>query len=143
MRQEAVVKIPVNLDPVQTAPFLCAGVTVFNSLRHQQVKPGETIAIQGLGGLGHLGLQYARKMGYRVVAISSSSVKQDYAFELGAHHFIDTSTQDVSDELLKLGGAKLIMITAPNPDIIGQYTKGLAWQGKLLLLTRECLICQT
>ncbi|VTT78174.1 unnamed protein product [Fusarium fujikuroi] len=140
VRQEAIVKIPANLDPVQTAPFLCAGVTVFNSLRHLQLKPGDTVAIQGLGGLGHLALQYARKMGFRVVAISSSSAKRDYAFELGAHHFIDTSTQNVTDELLELGGAKLIMLTAPNPTGMGQYMNGLCFQGKLLLLTHKRLL---
>lgn len=95
------------------------------------------MAIQGLGGLGHLGIRYARKMGFRVVATSSSSAKRDYAFELGAHHFIDTSTDNPSDEPLKLGGAKLFMITAPNPRIIGEYTNGLCWQGRLLVLTRE------
>ena len=128
-------RIPRGSDPVQTAPLLCAGVTVFNSMRHQKIPAGELVAIQGLGGLGHMGIQYANKMGFRVVAISRSSAKREDAKRLGAHHFIDTSKQDGPTELLRLGGAKMIVITAPNPDVIGQYTRSLSWQGKLLLLT--------
>jgi D-arabinose 1-dehydrogenase-like Zn-dependent alcohol dehydrogenase len=85
MRTEAVVRVPKEMDPAQAAPLLCAGVTVFNGLRKQEVVPGSLVAVQGLGGLGHLALQYASKMGYRVAAISSSDAKKDFATKLGAH----------------------------------------------------------
>ncbi|KAJ3499443.1 hypothetical protein NLG97_g333 [Lecanicillium saksenae] len=134
LRSEAVVALPKDLNPVDAAPLLCAGVTMFTSMRHQNVRPGETVAIQGLGGLGHLGVQYAAKMGYSVVVISGDASKENDAFALGAHHFIDAKAKDAACELKKLGGAQLIVITAPNPNIIGQYTDCLKWGGKLLVL---------
>lgn len=87
LRSEAAVRISKDLDPAEIAPLLCAGVTVFNGLRKQDVVPGSLVAIQGLGGLGHLALQYASKMGYRVAAISSSDAKKDFASRLGAHEY--------------------------------------------------------
>ncbi len=110
-------------------------MTVFNSLRHMAVKPGEVVAIQGLGGLGHLAVQTANRMGYRVVAISRGADKEAFARELGAHDYVDTTTQDAGDELRKLGGAKLIMTTAPSADGMGALLKGLGPMGKLLILS--------
>lgn len=130
--------MPKDADPVQAASFLCAGLTVFNSIRHQNIGPGETVVIQGIGGLGHLGIQYARKMGFRVIAVSTSNAKREFAMELGAHHYINSSECDVAEEINKLGGAKLVVLTAPNPNLMGQYTACLTWQGKLLILARKC-----
>ncbi|PHH89625.1 hypothetical protein CDD83_5641 [Cordyceps sp. RAO-2017] len=110
-------------------------------MRQQGVRPGETVAIQGIGGLGHLGIQYARKMGYRVVAISSGGAKRELALQLGAHHYIDSSATSVTEEVRKLGGAKMIVITAPDPNLMGQYTACLAWQGKLVILARNTTAC--
>lgn len=99
--------------------------------------PGETVAIQGIGGLGHLAIQYARKMGYRVVAISSGESKRELALRLGSHEYIDASQQDPVEALLELGGAKMVICTAPDAKTIGQYVAALQWQGKLLILARK------
>ena len=108
LRSEAVVNVPTDIDPVEYAPILCAGITVFNSIRKMNVPPGEIVAIQGLGGLGHLALQYANKMGYKVVALSSGDSKRDFAKKLGAHEYINTSEEDVCKKLMEMGGAALI-----------------------------------
>lgn len=89
LRTEAAVRIPEGVDSAEVAPLLCAGVTVFNGLRKQDIIPGSLVAVQGLGGLGHLALQYASKMGFRVAAISSSAAKKDFATDLGAHELVD------------------------------------------------------
>ncbi|KAF5018570.1 hypothetical protein F66182_9444 [Fusarium sp. NRRL 66182] len=128
------VKVPTDVEPVSLAPFLCAGVTAFNSIRHQNIQPGEIVAIQGVGGVGHLAIQYARKMGYHVVAISSGDSKRELAAQLGSHEYIDASKQDPVEALLKLGGAKMVVCTAPDANTIGQYVAALQWQGKLLIL---------
>jgi NADPH:quinone reductase-like Zn-dependent oxidoreductase len=94
LRTEAIVRIPTNVDPASVAPLLCAGVTVFNSIRNMHITPGETVAVLGLGGLGHLAIQYAARMGYRVVALSSSGEKEHFAKKLGAHDYIDGSKGD-------------------------------------------------
>jgi len=134
LRAEAAVKIPEHVDAAKYAPILCAGVTVFNSMRQQHIPPGSTVAVQGLGGLGHLALQYANKSGYRVVALSRDGKKEKFARELGAHEYIDGSKGDVGEQLQKLGGADLIVATAPNPKVITPLLKGLARKGKLLIL---------
>ncbi|KJZ79676.1 hypothetical protein HIM_01145 [Hirsutella minnesotensis 3608] len=134
LRSEAATRIPKDVDPVQAASFLCAGVSVFNSMRHQRVMPGETVVVQGIGGLGHLAIQFARKMGYRVIAVSTSDSKRDLAMELGAHHFINSTEKDVTEEILKLGGAKLVLLTAPVPSLMSQYVNCLTWQGKVLIV---------
>jgi len=134
LRTEAVVKVPEDVDPVEYAPILCAGITVFNSIRKLGITPGELVAIQGLGGLGHLAVQYACKMGYKVVALSSGDRKRAFAMELGAHLYIDTSKEDPCEKLMELGGAALIVCTAPNPKSIGPLTGGLGAGGKLLVL---------
>ena len=137
LRSEAVVHVPSEVDPAAYAPILCAGVTVFNSMRHMNIPSGEVVGIQGLGGLGHLALQYAARMGFRVVALSSSGSKEKFARELGAMEYIDSSKESQHEGLQKLGGAAMIVCTAPNPEIMGDLLNGLAPFGKLLLLARE------
>lgn len=137
LRAEAAVRVPDHVDAAKYAPILCAGVTVFNSMRHMKIPVGETVAIQGIGGLGHLAIQYANQFGYRVVAISRGSAKEEFARQLGAHHYIDTNKEDASDALQKLGGAALIVTTAPNASDITPLMRGLAVVGKLLFLSRE------
>jgi len=134
LRSEAVVRIPKEADPAAFAPLLCAGVTVFNSLRQQKILPGEIVGVQGLGGLGHLALQYTSKMGYKTVAISSSSSKEKFARELGAHTYIDGSKVDPGEALQKMGGAACIILTAPNAELIPKLLNGLGPLGKLLIL---------
>ncbi|UKZ74521.1 hypothetical protein TrVFT333_002191 [Trichoderma virens FT-333] len=119
----------------ESRPLLCAGVTVFNGIRKLHVEQGAIVAVQGLGGLGHLAVQYANKMGYEVAVLSSGDDKAAFAKELGAHHYINTKKVDGPAELAKLGGASIIVQTAPNPGIIGRLVNGLAPGGKLLCLT--------
>ncbi|TAQ88866.1 hypothetical protein B7494_g2800 [Chlorociboria aeruginascens] len=135
LRVEAVVRVPTDVDPAVYAPILCAGITVFNSIRKLNITAGELVAIQGLGGLGHLAVQYANMMGFRVVALSSGDKKRDFAKRLGAHEYIDTSKDDPSAKLMEMGGAALIVCTAPNPKAIGPLTGGLDVGGKLLILS--------
>ncbi|KAL2192785.1 chaperonin 10-like protein [Corynascus similis CBS 632.67] len=134
-RSEATVRVPTHVNAAKYAPALCAGMTVFNSLRHMDVKPGETVAVQGLGGLGHLAVQAAQRMGYRVVAISRGADKEAFARQLGAHEFVDTSKEDPGGALRRLGGAKLIMTTAPSAKVMGTLLQGLGPLGKLLILS--------
>jgi D-arabinose 1-dehydrogenase-like Zn-dependent alcohol dehydrogenase len=126
--------VPKELDPAEAAPLLCAGVTVFNGIRKMHVEQGNIVAVQGLGGLGHLAVQYANKMGYEVAVISTSDDKADFAKKLGAHHYINAKKSDVGEELNKLGGASIIVQTAPNPKAISPLVQGLAPEGKLLNL---------
>ena len=116
------------------APLLCAGVTTFNSLRNQKIIPGELVAVQGLGGLGHLALQYSSKMGYRTVAISSSGDKEKFARDLGAHEYVDASKGDIGEALQKMGGAACVILTAPNAKLIPSLLQGLGPLGKILVL---------
>lgn len=132
--QEAIASIPDELSSAEAAPLLCAGITVFNALRNSGIKPGNVVAIQGIGGLGHLAIQYAAKMGMRTVAISTSDDKKSLASNLGAHHFINAKEQDTVDELQKLGGASLILATAPNSKAISSVVDGLGPNGKLLVV---------
>ncbi|KAL9606099.1 MAG: hypothetical protein Q9179_000725 [Wetmoreana sp. 5 TL-2023] len=136
LRSEATVSVPADVDPAAFCPLLCAGVTVFNSMRQQHVPSGELVAVQGLGGLGHLAVQYASKMGYRTVALSSSGAKEQFARDLGAHEYIDGSKVDHAEALQKLGGASLILSTAPEPSTIGKLVNGLGILGKLVILAR-------
>jgi D-arabinose 1-dehydrogenase-like Zn-dependent alcohol dehydrogenase len=137
LRSEAGVRIPKDVDAAEAEPLLCAGVTVFNGIRQQNIIGGGTVAIQGLGGLGHLALQYSRKMGYRTVALSRDASKKDFATQLGATDYVDGSQGDTGEALQKLGGADLIVVTAPNPKIIPGLIGGLAPRGKLLILARK------
>ena len=134
LRTEAVVRVPTDVDPVQYAPILCAGITVFNSIRKLHITAGDLVAVQGLGGLGHLAVQYANKMGYKVVALSSGDKKRDFAMKLGAHEYIDTSKDDPAKKLMEMGGAALIVCTAPNPKAISPLTAGLEVGGRILVL---------
>ena len=132
--KEAIAAIPEELSSAEAAPLLCAGITVFNALRNSGIKPGDIVAVQGIGGLGHLAIQYAAEMGMRTVAISTSDNKKDLAKELGAHHFINTDEKDAAEELQNLGGAKLILATAPHSKAITSLIGGLGIDGKLLMV---------
>lgn len=134
LREEAVVRVPKSADPAEVAPLLCAGVTVFNGMRKLQIEQGNLVAVQGVGGLGHLAVQYANKMGYKVAVLSSGDSKRDFAKQLGAHVYIDTSKEDPAKALMELGGAQMICSTAPNPKAMSPLVGGLAPGGKLLVL---------
>ncbi|KAM0329492.1 hypothetical protein ACHAQA_004801 [Verticillium albo-atrum] len=134
LRDEAVARIPADLDVAEVAPLLCAGVTVFNSIRKMQIEQGNLVAVQGVGGLGHLAVQYAAKMGYKVAVLSSGSAKEDFAKQLGAHVYIDSSKVDPVKKLQELGGAALVVATAPNAKAIAPLTAALQPGGKLCVL---------
>lgn len=135
IRSESGVKVPDGVDAASYAPLLCAGVTVFNSMRQMNIPPGETVAIQGLGGLGHLGVQYANKFGYRTVAISRGADKEAFARKLGAHEYIDTTKVQAGAALKELGGAAMIVTTSPNAEQIPGLLQGLGPRGKLLIVS--------
>jgi len=128
-----VAAIPDDLPAEEAGPFMCAGVTVFNALRNSGARAGEVVAVHGIGGLGHLGVQYARQMGFETVAINRGNDKEPLARQLGAHHYIDATAMDVVAELQKLGGANVILATAPNAQAISGLVDGLAPSGKLLV----------
>jgi D-arabinose 1-dehydrogenase-like Zn-dependent alcohol dehydrogenase len=132
-RAETLAAIPQELPAEEAGPFMCAGVTVFNALRNSGARAGEVVAVHGIGGLGHLGVQYARRMGFETVAINRGNDKEELARQLGAHHYIDATAQDVVAELQKFGGASLILATAPNAQAISGLVDGLAPSGKLLV----------
>lgn len=134
LREEATARVPKELDVAEVAPLLCAGVTVFNGIRKMQIEQGNLVAVQGIGGLGHLAIQYASKMGYRVVVISSGPAKKDFAHQLGATDYIDSSAEDPIRQLKKLGGAALVVATAPSSKAISPLIGGLQPAGKILLL---------
>jgi len=131
---EAVAAMPDDLDAAPAAPLLCAGITVFNSLRNSGARAGDTVAVQGIGGLGHLGIQYARQMGFRTVAVGRGKDKETLARKLGAHHYVDTAAGAPAEALQKLGGARLILATAPDSKSISALVDGLAGNGKLLVV---------
>lgn len=130
----ALARIPDELSAVDAAPIACAGLTMFNSLRSTGAGPGDLVAILGIGGLGHLGVQFAAKMGFRTVAIARGREKGDLARELGAHHYIDSSASDVAAELQELGGARVIAATATDAGAITASVGGLGLHGELLTL---------
>ena len=132
--ETAVAAMPESLDPVEAGPLLCAGVTTYNALRTSGAKSGDLVAIQGIGGLGHLAVQFASKSGYRTVAISRGKDKEAFAKELGAHHYIDDANGDAAKQLQKLGGAKVILATAPNAKAISGLAAGLKYKGKLVIV---------
>jgi D-arabinose 1-dehydrogenase-like Zn-dependent alcohol dehydrogenase len=125
---------PEVLSPIEAGPLVCAGVTTFNSLRNSGARAGDTVAILGLGGLGHLGVQFAAKMGFKTVAIARGSDKEAFARELGAHNYIDSQAQDVAAELARLGGAKIILATVTNALAMTSTLEGLGPNGKLMVL---------
>ena len=131
---ESVAHMPDGLDAADAAPLLCAGVTTFNSLRNSGARPGDTVAVQGIGGLGHLGVQYAAKMGFRTVALSRGADKEELARKLGAHVYVDTDKTPAVEALQKLGGADLILAAAPHAATIAGVVGGLKPRGKLLIV---------
>jgi D-arabinose 1-dehydrogenase-like Zn-dependent alcohol dehydrogenase len=130
----AVARMPAELPPVDAAPLMCAGITTFNALRNGGARPGEVVAVLGLGGLGHLGVQYAAKMGFRTVAIARGRDKGPLAQQLGASIYIDSQAQEPAAELLKLGGAKIILATATSGEAMSAVQEGLAINGTLLIV---------
>ncbi|SEO25684.1 Zinc-binding dehydrogenase [Halogranum amylolyticum] len=129
---EALAAIPDDLDAVDAAPLLCAGITTFNALRNSDARPGDLVAVQGVGGLGHLGIQYAHAAGFETVAVSRGTEKKDLALELGADHYVDSEATDPAEELQRLGGAKVILGTAPNADAVSSVVGGLGTDGELV-----------
>lgn len=130
----AAARIPDQLDAADAGPLLCAGVTTYNALRNSGARPGDTVAVQGIGGLGHLGIQYAARMGFRTIAISSGPEKEELARQLGAHEYVDTKKVKAAEGLQKLGGADLVLATAPYADAIASTVDGLKPRGKLLIV---------
>jgi D-arabinose 1-dehydrogenase-like Zn-dependent alcohol dehydrogenase len=126
--------VPEELSPVEAAPLMCAGVTTFNCLRNSGARPGEVVAVVGLGGLGHLGVQYSAKSGFNTVAIGRGKDKEPLARKLGAAHYIDTGSQDPAAELQKLGGAKVILATVTAAEAMKQVIPGLAINGTLMIV---------
>jgi alcohol dehydrogenase len=130
----ALARIPDELSAVEAAPMACAGVTMFNSLRRSGARAGDTVAVLGLGGLGHLGVQFAAKMGFRTVVIARGTEKESFAKELGAHHYIDSTATNVAEELLALGGARVVQATAADAKAMADTIDGLGPNGELLVL---------
>jgi D-arabinose 1-dehydrogenase-like Zn-dependent alcohol dehydrogenase len=133
-RQEAVAAVPDGLSPAEAAPLMCAGVTTFNSLRHSGAVAGDLVAVQGLGGLGHLGIQFASRMGFHTVAIGRGQDKESLALKLGAVRYLDTDAVDVAKELTGLGGASVILATAPDSKAMSALIDGLGVSGQLLVV---------
>jgi D-arabinose 1-dehydrogenase-like Zn-dependent alcohol dehydrogenase len=131
---EALALIPKELSAQDAGPLMCAGITTFNSLRNSGARPGDSVAILGIGGLGHLAIQFAVKMGFNTIAIARGADKQVLAKELGAHHYIDSQAKDPSSELNKLGGAKVVLSTITNAKAIQAVVKGISVNGKLVLV---------
>jgi D-arabinose 1-dehydrogenase-like Zn-dependent alcohol dehydrogenase len=131
---EAMARVPAELSSVEAAPLMCAGLTTFNALRNSGARAGDLVAVLGIGGLGHLGVQFAAKMGFRTVAIARGKDKEPLARQLGAWHYIDSQTQDPSAELAKLGGAKVVLATVTNGDAMSATIGGLGVQGTLMVL---------
>jgi alcohol dehydrogenase/propanol-preferring alcohol dehydrogenase len=130
----ALALLPEELSAIEAGPLVCAGVTTFNSLRNSGARPGELVAVLGLGGLGHLGVQFAAKMGFKTVAIARGGDKEPLARQLGAHLYIDSQAQDAAAELVKLGGAKIILATVTNAEAMSATLGGLGVNGKLMVL---------
>jgi D-arabinose 1-dehydrogenase-like Zn-dependent alcohol dehydrogenase len=130
----ALAPIPDELSAVEAAPLMCAGITTFNALRHSGARPGDTVAVLGVGGLGHLGVQFAAKMGFRTVAIARGKDKGPLARELGAWRYIDSETQDVSAALTELGGARVVLATVTSGSAMSAVMGGLGVDGTLMIL---------
>jgi propanol-preferring alcohol dehydrogenase len=126
--------IPDELTSVQAAPLLCAGITTYNALRNAGLRGGDLVAVQGIGGLGHLGVQFARQMGFRTVAIGRGRDKEKLAKELGAHVYIDTAAEDATAALQRMGGARAILATGTSGSAMGSLVSGLAVRGKLIVV---------
>jgi len=131
---EALVAIPKTLSDTEAAPLLCAGITTFNALRHSGAMPGDLVAVQGIGGLGHLGIQFANKFGYKVAAIGRGPENATLAKKLGASVYIDSKAANAAQELQKLGGAQVILATAPSSKAMSELIDGLGPNGKLVVI---------
>lgn len=130
----ALAAIPDSLSDVEAAPLLCAGITTYNALRHSRAFPGDLVAVQGIGGLGHLGIQFASKFGYTVAAIGRGPENAALAKKLGANVYIDSKSTNAAEELQKLGGAQVILATAPNSKAMSELINGLGPNGKLIVI---------
>ena len=131
---EAVARMPESLDPAEAAPLLCAGITTFNSLRHSGALPGDLVAVQGIGGLGHLGIQFAQKMGFQVAAVGRGPGNAALAKKLGASLYIDSVATNAAAELQKLGGARVILATAPSSKAMSALIDGLGPNGRMMVV---------
>ena len=131
---EAVVRLPESLDAAEAAPLLCAGITTFNALRHSGALPSDLVAVQGIGGLGHLGIQFAQKFGYQVAAIGRGSGNAALAKKLGASVYIDSAGANAAAELQKLGGARVILATAPSSKAMSSLVDGLGMNGRMMVV---------
>jgi D-arabinose 1-dehydrogenase-like Zn-dependent alcohol dehydrogenase len=130
----ALARIPEGLSAADAGPLMCAGVTTFNSLRNAGAQPGDLVAVLGIGGLGHLGVQFAAKAGFRTVAIARGKDKEALARQLGAHHYVDSETQDPAQELTRLGGARVVLATVTHGPAMTATLGGLGIDGKLVVL---------
>lgn len=133
-RASGLVRIPDGIDATDAAPMLCAGLTTFNALQQLAVRPGALVAVQGVGGLGHLGIQHANKLGYRVAAIARGTAKEQLATDLGAHHYIDSEAEDPGEALRALGGAAAIIATAASGAAMSPLVGGLEPRGRLMVV---------
>jgi D-arabinose 1-dehydrogenase-like Zn-dependent alcohol dehydrogenase len=131
---EALAAVPAELSSAEAAPLLCAGITTFNALRHSGAEPGDLVAVLGIGGLGHLGVQYAAKMGFHTVAVARGIDKEKLARQLGAEHYIDSTAQNVAAELTKLGGARVILATLTDAKSMSDAVGGLGVDGRLMVI---------
>jgi D-arabinose 1-dehydrogenase-like Zn-dependent alcohol dehydrogenase len=131
---EALVAIPDSLSDTEAAPLLCAGITTYNSLRHSGALPGDLVAVEGIGGLGHLGIQFAQKFGYKVAAIGRGSESASLAKKLGASIYIDNQSANAAEELQKMGGARVILATAPSSKAMSELIDGLGPNGELMVI---------
>ena len=132
--EEALALVPDELSSEEAAPLLCAGITTFNALRHSGARAGDLVGVLGIGGLGHLGVQFAVKMGFHTVAIARGTDKEPLARQLGAHRYIDSQAQNVAEELTKLGGARVILATATSSKAMTAAVDGLGVDGTLLIV---------
>jgi D-arabinose 1-dehydrogenase-like Zn-dependent alcohol dehydrogenase len=131
---EGLAAVPDSLKSADAAPLLCAGITTFNALRNSSAQPPDTVAILGMGGLGHLGVQFAAKMGFNTIAIARGADKEKFAHELGARHYIDSTNSDVAAALQKLGGAKVILATVTDADAMSAALGGLGYAGEFVIV---------
>jgi propanol-preferring alcohol dehydrogenase len=131
---EAIASVPEELSPIEAAPLMCAGITTFNSLRNSGARAGGVVAVLGLGGLGHLGVQFAAKMGFRTIGIARGTDKEPLARKLGAHHYIDSSSTDVAKALQALGGAQMVLATASGGKAVAAALGGLRRGGVVISL---------
>ncbi|MGG4499829.1 zinc-binding dehydrogenase [Paenibacillus polymyxa] len=132
--EDSLTHIPNEVSSEEAAPLMCAGETTFSALRNSSARPGDLVAISGIGGLGHLAVQYAKKAGYQTIAVSRGSDKEKLARELGAHYYIDSEKEDPAKALQALGGAKVILATAPNAKVISTLINGLGKDGELIIV---------